>query len=108
MIPVRLSRDAANYARREAEYLRQRNPAAARNFSRAIKNARQLLQEFPKAGNLHHGLQIVGGRTLVAGDHLLDYTFEGGVIEIIAIRHGRMLMPTPDIDMPDIDMDDDN
>lgn len=99
MIPIRFSRDAANYVRREAEYLRQRNTAAARNFSLAIKNARRLLQEFPEAGNRHHGLQIVGGRTLVAGDYLLDYLYEAGMIEVISIRHGRMVMPTPDTEL---------
>ncbi|MGI2035209.1 type II toxin-antitoxin system RelE/ParE family toxin [Rhizobium panacihumi] len=106
MIPIRLSTDAANYVRREAEYLRQHNPAAARNFSLAIRNARQLLQQFPEAGNRHHGLQIVGGRTLVAGDYLLDYLYEGGIIEVISIRHGRMLMQTPDMEL-DSGLDDD-
>jgi plasmid stabilization system protein ParE len=51
MIPVRLSRNAADYVRREAEYLRARNPAAARKFADDIKQARKILQTFPDAGN---------------------------------------------------------
>ena len=98
MIPIRLSKDAATYIRKEAEYLRQRNPVAARNFSSAIKNARRMLQSFPELGNRMHGLQLAGGRTLVAGDYLLDYFFDGSRIEITSIRHGRMLVAVPDID----------
>lgn len=102
MIPVRLSRDAANYVRREAEYLRQHNPMAARKFSVIMKNVRRMLQSFPEAGNRMHGLQITGSLTFVAGDYLLDYIYDGSQIDIIAIRHGRMLTPTPD---PDLDSD---
>jgi plasmid stabilization system protein ParE len=36
VITVRLSKDAANYLRRAADYLRKLNPAAARIFSLAI------------------------------------------------------------------------
>ena len=101
MIPIRLSKDAATYIRKEAGYLRQRNPLAARNFSSAIKNARRMLQSFPELGNRMHGLQLAGSRTLVTGDYLLDYFFDGSSIEITSIRHGRMLMPVPDIDSED-------
>lgn len=97
MIKVRLSRDAAEYIRREALYLRQRSSAAARNFSAAMKNAREILQQFPASGNRSHGLQIKGGLTLVAGDYLIDYIYEGDCVDIILIRHGRMLGLSPDI-----------
>lgn len=101
MIPVKLSKDAANYVRNETEYLRQRNPAAAMNFSVAMKNAKRMLQSFPESGNHMHGLQIAGNRTLVTGDYLLDYSYDGSQIEVTSIRHGRMLMPTPDVDIDD-------
>ena len=73
MTRVRLSKNAANYVRARAEYLRQRNPVAARKFSTAMKNAKRILQDFPEAGNRMHGLQIAGSLTLVVGDYLLDY-----------------------------------
>lgn len=101
MIPIRLSKDAANYIRNESEYLHQRNPAAARNFSLAIKNAKRMLQSFPDSGNHMHGLQIAGSRTLVTGDYLLDYSYDGSQIEVTCIRHGRMLTPTPDVEIDD-------
>jgi len=106
MIPIKLSKNAANYIRRETEYLRQRNPVAARNFSLAIKNAKRMLQTFPEAGNRMHGLQIAGSRTLVAGDYLLEYSFDGSRVEVSSVRHGRMLIPAPDIDI-DGDLGDD-
>ncbi|WP_186392799.1 MULTISPECIES: type II toxin-antitoxin system RelE/ParE family toxin [unclassified Pannonibacter] len=106
MIPIRLSKDAADYVRKETDYLRQRNPAAARNFSQAIKNAKRMLQSFPESGNKTHGLQIAGNRVLVAGDYLIEYSYDGSEIDVTTIRHGRMLMPTPDVDV-DNDLNDD-
>ena len=97
MIKVRLSRDAAEYIRREALYLRQRSSVAARNFSAAMRSARETLQQFPASGNRSHGLQIKGGLTLVVGDYLIDYIYEGDCVDIILIRHGRMLGLSPDI-----------
>ncbi|MBW9051424.1 type II toxin-antitoxin system RelE/ParE family toxin [Rhizobium mesosinicum] len=51
MTAVRLSKDVASYIRREGEYLRKLNPAAARKFALAIKNAKRTLSEFPQSGN---------------------------------------------------------
>lgn len=78
MTVVRLSKDAANYIRRESDYLRKLNPAAARKFSLEIKNAKRMLSEFPQSGNRMHALQITGSLTLVVGDYLLDYLYDGG------------------------------
>lgn len=101
MIPIKLSRDAANYVRNETEYLRRRNQAAARNFSTAIKNVKRMLQSFPEAGNRTHGLRVAGSLTFVTGDYLVDYIYDGSSINIIAVRHGRMLTPTPDVELDD-------
>jgi len=56
-----------------------------------------------------HGLQIKGGLTLVVGDYLLDYVPSDREIEIHTVRHGRMLMKTPNVtpeeeDENDIDL----
>lgn len=32
---------------------------------------------------------------------IFDYSFDGSRIEVTSIRHGRMSMPTPDIDVDD-------
>lgn len=101
MIKVRLSREAAEYIRREALHLRQRSSVAARNFSTVMKNVQRTLQQFPASGNRNHGLQIRGGLTLVAGDYLIDYIYADDVVDIILIRHGRMLMLSPDLDAED-------
>jgi len=101
MRSVRLSRAAADYLRREGIYLRERSPAAARALSESMKRARALLQQFPEAGNTHHGLQVAGFRTLVAGEYLIDYRLTESAIEIASIRHGRMQIPMPELDDPD-------
>lgn len=106
MIPVRLSRDAADYVHREANYLRHHSPAAARKFAQAMKEARELLRTFPEVGNHMHRLQISGNRTLVVGDYLLDYSYDGEAIEVTSIHHGRTVVKSPDPDL-DAGLDDD-
>ncbi len=101
MRSVRLSRKAADYLRRESTYLRERSPAAARALSETMKRARAFLQQFPDAGNTHHGLQVAGFRTFVVGDYLIDYRLTESAIEIANIRHGRMQIPMPELDDPD-------
>lgn len=98
MIHIRLARDAAAYVRQESLYLRKRNPAAARKFAHALKQARVTLLAFPEAGNRLHGLTHAGGRSLVFGDYILDYIYEHPWIDIVTIRHGRMHGPMPDLD----------
>lgn len=105
MIRVRISKDAANYIREEAQYLRQRSPAAARNFASMIKNAQQMLQTFPQAGKRGQGLQVKDSLTLVAGDYLLDYIYDGQTVDVVLIRHGRMLGPVPDIEDDEGELD---
>jgi plasmid stabilization system protein ParE len=100
MISVRLSRHAADYLRRETDYLRRRNPAAARNFVDAIKDARRLLQTFPDAGSQAHALQLAGNRVLVVGDYLIEYARGDTHVDITSIRHGRTMIKTPPVDDP--------
>jgi plasmid stabilization system protein ParE len=64
-----------------------------------------MLQDFPESGNQMHGLQIAGNHTPVTGDYLLDYSYNGIQIEITTIRHGRMTVAVPDLDI-DKDLDD--
>ncbi len=82
----------------ETSYLLRRKPSSARGFSRLVKRARETLATFGEAGNATHGLQVAGGLTLVIGDDLFDYTREDDIVNIIAIRHGRMSQAKPDLD----------
>ncbi|TAZ35461.1 type II toxin-antitoxin system RelE/ParE family toxin [Rhizobium ruizarguesonis] len=104
--PDRLSRDAANYVRKETDYLRHHSPVAARRFSQAMKEG-ICFRAFPEVGNYMHGLQIAGNRTLVTGNYLLDYSYDGQQIDVTSIRHGRMVVQTPDIDLEE-DLEDEN
>lgn len=61
MTRVTVSKEAANFFRSEAAYLRSRNPHAAQSFSETIRRAKDVLRTFADAGNVTHGLQIDGG-----------------------------------------------
>ncbi|MET0357846.1 MAG: type II toxin-antitoxin system RelE/ParE family toxin [Pararhizobium sp.] len=95
MTRVKVSREAATFVRNEVGYLRRRNTQAAQRFSETVRRARDVLRTFDEAGNVTHGLQIRGGLTLVVDTYLFDYIREDGVVNIIAVRHGRMLQLTP-------------
>jgi hypothetical protein len=45
-----------------------------------------------------HGLRVAGSLTLVVGDYLLDYIYDGSQVDIILIRHGRMSAQIPNVD----------
>ena len=106
MTQVRISREAADYIRKETAYLKRLNPSSARSFSQIVKRAREALRTFQGAGNTMHGLQVTGGLTLVVEDYLFDYTRESGIVNILAVRHGRMLQLKPDLnDENDVDLE---
>lgn len=98
---VRLSRSAANFLRRETDYLRSRSPAAATRFVSRIQEAKRNLQRFPEIGSEERELPIEGARTWVIGDYLLDYVRDGDVIEIVTIRAGQMKPPMTDFEPDD-------
>lgn len=98
MTRVKVSKDAADFIRSEAAYLRRRNPHAARSFADIVRRAKEVLTTFSDAGNVTHGLQIDGGLTLVVDAYLFDYMRGDRDVNIIAVRHGRMLQPTPNIE----------
>lgn len=95
---VRLSRSAANFMRRETDYLKSRSTAAAARFVSRIREAKRNLQRFPEIGSEKRELPIEGARTWVIGEYLLDYTRAGDVIEIVTIRAGQMKPPMLDME----------
>ncbi|TCR70720.1 type II toxin-antitoxin system RelE/ParE family toxin [Rhizobium sp. BK376] len=98
MTRVKVSKDAAEFVRSEAAYLRHRNPHAAKGFADTVRRAKDVLKTFADAGNVTHGLQIDGGLTLVVDAYLFDYMREDGDVNIIAVRHGRMRQLTPNVE----------
>jgi plasmid stabilization system protein ParE len=86
---------AANWARRETEYLRERRTEAGDKFVEMIDDALTLLSEHPRAGVA--GL-ISDTRILVTGDYLISYRLRFGrdretvqAVQIFAIRHRRQI-----------------
>jgi plasmid stabilization system protein ParE len=105
MRKVRLSTNAKIYLTQEAKYLRDRNGAAAAAFVARMRHARELLAKFPELGTGKKGLPHSDMRCLVVGDYLLDYQIRGEEILILAIRHGRQLEIS--IELDDARYDDD-
>lgn len=98
---VTLSKSAASWLRREMQYLKHHNPAAANRFVATMAQARQLLAEFPELGPQGMHLPVQGARTWVTGDYLLDYTVTATTLTIVTIRHGRMKQPGLALDPDD-------
>jgi plasmid stabilization system protein ParE len=95
---VRLSSNARSYLRKETEYLRLRSPTAAKSFVAQIKKARQNIGAFNGLGAASQELPLANLRRLIVGDYLIDYEIGANQISIVAIRHGRQLPPTFDIE----------
>lgn len=62
MTRVKVSKDAADFVRSEAAYLRRRNPHAARSFADTVRRAKEVLRTFVDAGNVTHVKSMVGLR----------------------------------------------
>jgi plasmid stabilization system protein ParE len=95
---VRLSEEAREYLRTEGEYLRHRSPAAARRLLEKMRQARTYLGNFPMMGSASDEGPIPATRRLIVGEYVLTYQVSSELIEILAIRHGRMQAPSPDFD----------
>lgn len=94
---VRLSAEAREFLRSEVQYLRERSPAAARRLLDKIAEARKNLGDYPSMGPIAEDELIPGVRRLVVGDYVLSYSAAHDLIEIYAIRHGRMQEPGADV-----------
>lgn len=91
MPKVRMSTRAKVYLTTESRYLRDRNRAAATAFVVRMKQAPEILSQFPELGTGKKGLPHSDMRCLVVGDYLIDYQIRGDEVLILAIRHGRQL-----------------
>lgn len=92
---VILSKNAQSYILREASYLRQFSPVAARRFVERLREARRHLATFEELGFKRDAPPVPGVRRLVVGNYLLDY-LPGETIVVLAIRHGRQQEPETD------------
>lgn len=82
---VRLSRNAADYVRQEAAYLRQHSRPAAEHFLERVKSVRRDLASFAEAGFSDEGLPIPGLRRFVRDGYFYDYRIRQSEIEIADI-----------------------
>jgi plasmid stabilization system protein ParE len=83
---ARLSTSARSWLEREIEYLAGKNSSAAKRLVERIRDARSLLARHPEAARAG---QIPGTRRFVVSPYALTLRDKDGLMEIVAIRHGR-------------------
>jgi plasmid stabilization system protein ParE len=92
MARVVVGKRAAEAVKRQANWLRGRNPDAARRYIEAVTGALRLLEEHPLAGAPNGFTQLFGDRRIVTGDHVISYDVEqDGSVVVHDVRHGRTL-----------------
>jgi plasmid stabilization system protein ParE len=91
---IRLSDAAKAYVNAEVVYLKARSPAAAARFRAALHSLQRNLAEFPTLGHPDEVLAAQDVFRFVIDEYLVDYEVSGGVVNIIAIRHGRQRPPS--------------
>jgi plasmid stabilization system protein ParE len=95
---IRLSAGARAYIRSEAQYLKDRSPAAALRFLDDLSRLKTNLLLFPQMGFRSDELPVPGILRFTMGDYLIDYEIADDLIEIRAIRHGHQRPPGLPID----------
>ncbi|KQN69705.1 MULTISPECIES: type II toxin-antitoxin system RelE/ParE family toxin [unclassified Devosia] len=95
---VRLSKNAADYIRQEAAYLRQHSHAAAEHFLERVKSVRRDLEGFAEAGFADETLPVPGMRRFLRDGYFYDYRIGAREIEIAAVSSSvnRPLAVPPD------------
>ncbi|WP_438749468.1 type II toxin-antitoxin system RelE/ParE family toxin [Pararhizobium sp. O133] len=98
---VQFSERALAYLRAEQAYLGRFDKRAARALVRQIRKAAEIIGEYPQSAQAVPLLP--GVRRYVTAPYVIDYAERGGVIVVVAIRHGRQNPIAPDQgdDLPD-------
>jgi plasmid stabilization system protein ParE len=106
MKAVAVSPAAADFIRKEARYLKERNPLAAQNFLDDIRRIKRQLSLFPESGPLNTFPGYTGSRKIVMGNHVVMYDVRDKII-ILHLRHGRQLdtLLAPDDPDPEVMLD---
>jgi plasmid stabilization system protein ParE len=79
---VTVSTAAAEFIRKEARYLKERSPQAARNFLEDVRGIKRQLSLFPESGPFNTFPGYIGSRKIVMGNHVVMYDV-GRVIQFI-------------------------
>jgi plasmid stabilization system protein ParE len=82
MKAVTVSTAAAEFIRKEARYLKERSPQAARNFLEDVRGIKRQLSLFPESGPFNTFPGYIGSRKIVMGNHVVMYDV-GRVIQFI-------------------------
>lgn len=92
MPQVKFAPDALGDLERLREFLRSRNPAAAKRAAVAITKAIQLLAQHPQVGRPAEEMDIEYRELLIDfGDsgYVALYRYEGGLVTVLSLRHQK-------------------
>jgi len=92
MPQVKFTPAALNDLERLREFLRSRNPVAAKRAAVAITKAIQLLAQHPQVGRPAEEMDIEYRELLIDfGDsgYVALYRYEGGLVTVLSLRHQK-------------------
>jgi toxin ParE1/3/4 len=88
---------AVDRASEIAEYIAQDNPTAAENWVNAVFTHIEQLKKFPESGRIVPGINNGFFRELMYGNYRIIYRIEANRVSILAIRHGKQILPVDEI-----------
>ncbi len=80
-----------------AEYIAKDNPLAAEEWANNIFELVEGLSEFPEVGRTVPEIKNKMFRELISGNYRIIYKYENVQILILAVRHGKQILPIEEI-----------
>ena len=95
---IRWSPQALRDVDEAAAYIARERPAAAETWLTGVFAAVRRLERFPESGRNLDLPQLPGRRELLHGGYRIIYRIAGGIVEIVAVIHGRRELRPEDLD----------
>ncbi|MCK5193886.1 MAG: type II toxin-antitoxin system RelE/ParE family toxin [Desulfobulbaceae bacterium] len=88
---------AVDRASEIAEYVSQDNPTAAQKWVDTVFSKVEQLKSFPESGRVVPEIEGHDFRELIYGNYRIIYRIEKKQVSILAIRHGKQILPIDEI-----------
>lgn len=88
---------AVDRASEIAEYISQDNPTAAQKWVDTVFSKVEQLKSFPESGRVVPEIEGHDFRELIYGNYRIIYRIEKKQVSILAIRHGKQILPIDEI-----------
>ncbi len=80
-----------------AEYISRDNPTAAEKWIDTVFSKVEQLKSFPESGRIVPEINSKDFRELIYGNYRIIYRAEKTQVSILAIRHGKQILPIDEI-----------